>query len=155
MIKKPTRILAIDYGMARIGVAYSDERKIIVSPLEVVKAEKKSAQTLQKLLGIIQDHQKKLGYDIEKIIIGMPFLMTGKTGLMADEVNSFIGFLREALPDVDIIPWDERLSSVQAEKMMREANMTRKNRAKHVDTVSAMIILQNYLENLENIRDNL
>ncbi|MEC7840083.1 MAG: Holliday junction resolvase RuvX [Chlamydiota bacterium] len=141
-----TRSIGIDYGMARIGIAYSDESKIIASPLAVIKAEKKLKESTKKVVSSLKEHQKELGYTIDVIIVGMPYMMNGTSGLMADEVNHFIAELKSSLPEVDIIPRDERLTSVQAERSMREANMNRKKRTKHVDTVSAVIILQNYLD---------
>lgn len=142
---KPTRIIAIDYGMVRIGLAYSDERKIIATPLITLRAEKKSEQTVVKLLQELERHQKVNGYEIEEIIVGMPLLMSGKMGLSADEVNHFVLVLKQAIT-IPVTLWDERLTTVQAERSMREGGMTRKQRSKVVDTVSAVILLQNYLD---------
>jgi putative Holliday junction resolvase len=147
-MSKAARIIAIDYGMVRIGVAYSDASKTIASPLAVVAAEKQSGNTLKNLVKCLASHQEELGYSIEKIVVGMPLLMSGKSGLMADEVRHFMTLLEKAFPDAEVVAWDERLTSVQADRTMREANMSRKKRAKHVDTVSAVIILQNYLDHI-------
>lgn len=143
---KPTRLIGIDYGMARIGLSYSDASKIIASPLATIQADKKIESTLKKVVKSLEDHQKELGYVIEKIVVGLPLMMSGKAGLMADEVHHFIEKLQQALPEVPIVTWDERLTSVQAERSMREASMTRKKRSKRVDTISAVIILQNFLD---------
>lgn len=143
---KLTRLIGIDFGMARIGLSYSDTSKIIASPLAIINAEKKAKVTVQKVVNALIDHQKELNYDIEKIVVGLPLMMNGKAGLMVDEVNHFIDLLQEALPDTTIETMDERLTSVQAERSMREASMSRKKRSKRVDTVSAVIILQNYLD---------
>lgn len=113
----------------------------------VLLSSKKINLTIQALVNKIEEHRKLMGYSIEGIVIGMPLMMSGKKGLMADEVNVFIQHLQEALPDIPIVTWDERLSSVQAERAMREANISRKNRTKHVDCLSAVIILQSYLDN--------
>ncbi|MEM1282660.1 MAG: Holliday junction resolvase RuvX [Chlamydiota bacterium] len=143
---KLTRLIGIDYGMARIGLSYSDPSKLIASPLAIVNAEKKAKLTIDKVKKALEKHQEELGYRIEKIIVGLPLMMNGKAGLMVDEVQHFIDLLKEAVPDVPIETWDERLTSVQAERSMREASMSRKKRSKRVDTVSAVIILQNYLD---------
>ena len=143
---KRTRSLGIDYGIARIGVAYSDESKIIASPMALIKTERKSEETLKKLLAFIKQHQIELNYEIDVIIVGMPLMMSGKSGMMADEVKEFIVNLRASLPETKILDWDERLSSVQADRSMIEAKFSRKKRAKYMDTVSAVIILQNYLD---------
>lgn len=146
---KDKRLIGVDYGMARIGLSYSDPSKIIASPLAIINAEKKAKPTVQKVVKALEDHQKELGYQIEKIVVGLPLLMSGKAGLMVDEVNHFIDLLKEALPEIAIETLDERLTSVQAERSMREASMSRKKRSKKVDTVSAVIILQNYLDRMQ------
>ncbi len=148
---KSGRFIGIDYGLARIGVSFSDEKGIIAFPLVTIKAEKKPRATLPKILKSLLDHQKAFDYTILGIVVGLPLLMSGKKGLMADEVEHFISELKILLPETEIIPWDERLSSVQADRSMREANFSRKKRCKFVDTVSAVIILQSYLDfkNLE------
>ena len=142
---KPTRIIGIDYGMARIGVAFSDERKIIAMPMLTLKAEKKSENTIIKLIGELEKHQQENRYQIETIIIGLPLLMSGKKGLLADEVNHFVELLKKNI-HVPILTWDERLTSVQADRSMRERGMSRKKRSQKSDTVAAVIILQNYLD---------
>ena len=139
------RVIGIDYGLKRIGIAYSDENKILASPLVMVLAEKKLEVTIQKLLQTLSDHQKELSYEVEAIVVGLPLMMSGKSGLIADEVKHFVDKLKLATP-VPVHTFDERLTSVQAERSMREANFSRKKRTKYVDTASAVIILQNYLD---------
>jgi putative Holliday junction resolvase len=141
----PTRIIALDYGMARIGIAMSDERGVIAMPLTTLKAEKKTAHTIDKLLSELQIHQQQNRYTISAIVVGMPLLMSGKKGLLADEVHYFVEQLRQvtALP---VLFWDERLTSVQADRSLREGQLTRKKRAQKSDIVAATIILQNYLD---------
>lgn len=143
-----TRLIGIDYGVARIGIAYSDERKIIASPLETIQVDRKSKQTVNQVIAFLEEHSKKLGYRIDKIVVGMPLMMSGKTGMMADEVKHFIELLQKGLPDIPITSWDERLTTVLAERSMREALMTRKKRSKQVDKVAAVLILQSYLDHL-------
>lgn len=151
---KATRTLGIDFGMARIGVALSDESKMIAAPLFILKVETKTEQTVAKLLSQLKSHQEVNRYEIDAIVIGMPLLMSGKTGFLADEVRNFVDHLKKAT-DTPIILWDERLTSVQAERAMRESNMTRKKRAQIVDTVAAVIILQNYLDHRRMQKDAL
>lgn len=142
---RPKRILGIDYGLSRIGLSLSDERKIIASSLTTFQAEKKAEQTVIKLVQFLKDHQDKEGYDLEEIVIGYPLMMSGKTGFLADEVKHFTSLLEQVLP-VPIKLWDERLSTVQAERSLKESFLTRKQRSKVVDKVSALIILQSYLD---------
>lgn len=139
------RIVGLDYGLARIGIAVSDATKSIAFPLLTLKTEKKIEHTLAKLIGEIEKHQLEQNYVMEEIVIGLPLLMSGKTGFLADEVKHFVELLKQSLT-VPIVMWDERLTSVQAERSLREGSLTRKKRSKLVDTVAAVIILQNYLD---------
>lgn len=139
------RIVGIDFGMARIGLAVSDSSKIIAVPLVTIQALRKMDLTVNLVTEALHRDAKERGYTVEEIVVGMPLLMSGKSGLMADEVNYFISELQKQF-DVPIRTWDERLTSVQAERSLRESNMSRKKRSKKVDTVAAVLILQNYLE---------
>lgn len=143
--KRPSRVVGIDYGMARIGLAISDERKIIAFPLMTLQAERKLERTIPKLMAELARHQKEQNYELEAIVVGHPLLLSGKTGLLADEVGLFVDMLRKTVT-IPIVLWDERLTSVQADRALRETGMNRKKRSKLVDTVSAVILLQNYLD---------
>lgn len=143
-----TRIIALDYGLARIGIAISDETKTIALPLPTLNCEKKTDDTAKKLVQIVQDHQKEQNYVLTEIVVGLPLMMSGKMGFLADETKYFIELLKKLI-SVPIVTWDERLTSVQAERSMREDNLNRKKRAKSVDNVAAIIILQNYLDHLK------
>jgi putative Holliday junction resolvase len=143
--KKGTRSIGIDFGMARIGIAVSDETKIIAMKLMTLKTESKTEKTIDKLLLEIKKHQESLNYEVDVIVIGMPLMMSGKTGFLADEVKNFIALMQK-VTTIPLATWDERLTSVQADRSMRESNMTRKERSKLSDTVAAVIILQNYLD---------
>lgn len=142
---KPSRIIGIDYGLARLGIALSDESKLIASPLMTFQAEKKAERTVTKLVEELQKHQLLMHYEIAEIVVGLPLMMSGKMGFLADEVKHFVELLRK-LVQAPVVTWDERLTTVQAERAMRETTMTRKKRSKVVDTVAAVIILQNYLD---------
>lgn len=142
---RPTRIIGLDFGLVRIGIAVSDERKIIATPFLTLRAEKKLELTVAKLLRELDAHQQLHNYQIEEIVIGLPLLMSGKTGFLADEVKTFVAALKQ-LTTVPVVTWDERLTSVQAERSLRESSLTRKKRSTLVDTVAAVIILQNYLD---------
>ncbi len=143
---KAGRILGIDYGLARLGLALSDERKIVANSLKTFPASKKAEATAINLVKEINEHAALHNYVIEEIVIGMPLMMSGKKGMLADEVVHFVALLKELLP-TPIFTWDERLSSVQADRSLREGNFSRKRRSKMVDGVAATIILQSYLDN--------
>lgn len=142
---KQSRIVGIDYGMARIGLAISDPTKWIASPLETLTTEKKGEKTAEKVLASLNEYCQKMGCTIECIVMGMPLLMNGKRGLLADEVHHFVELLKR-LTQIPIVMWDERLTTVQAERSLRESSLSRKKRAKIVDSVAAIIILQSYLD---------
>lgn len=142
---KKSRIIGIDYGLARLGIALSDEQKIIAIPMMTLTSEKRMENTVAKILDELKKHAATHHYSIQEIVVGMPLLMSGKKGLLADEVNHFIEHLKKHT-DVPIHTWDERLSSVQAERSLREGNLTRKRRSNLVDPVAATIILQSYLD---------
>jgi len=141
----PKRVLGIDYGMSRIGLAISDERQIIAMPLRVVKAEKRSQETIKNLLEALGEISLTYQCEIIEIIIGLPLMMSGKVGFQADEVKNFICLFSEKSP-IPVKTWDERLTTVQAERALSESSLSRKKRSKLVDTVSATIILQSYLD---------
>lgn len=144
-MRKQTRIVGIDYGMARIGLSFSDPTKLIAMPITVFPCEKKVEKTVEKLIAFLQDHASKFEYEIESFVVGLPLLLSGKQGLLADEVNYFVEELKKKSP-LPVIFWDERLTTVQAERTLQQSSLTRKKRAKVVDVVSAVIILQNYLD---------
>lgn len=154
MSSRPTRIVGIDFGMARMGIAISDEQKIIATPLKVFKTEKKAQATVKKLVEELKAHAIAMRYEIAEVVVGLPLLMSGKKGFLADEVMHFIGLLKEHL-SVPILTWDERLSSVQADRSLREGSFTRKRRAGMVDQVAATLILQSYLDHKKIASDRL
>lgn len=139
------RIVSIDFGLARIGVAVSDESKMLASPLTTIQSTKKMEETVKRLMIALDQDRKERKYEIEEVVVGLPLLMSGKSGLMADEVRHFITVLQQHI-QAPVITWDERLTSVQADRSLREGTLSRKKRAKVVDVVAAVIILQNYLD---------
>lgn len=139
------RIVAIDFGLARLGIAVSDESKMLASPLTTIASTKKTEDTVKRIVEALEQDQKLRKYEIEEIVVGLPLLMSGKSGLMADEVRYFVTVLEKHF-SAPIKTWDERLTSVQADRSLRESSLSRKKRAKVVDVVAAVIILQNYLD---------
>jgi putative Holliday junction resolvase len=135
-----SRIISIDYGLARIGVARSDPMKVLASPLTTIQTERKLELTLAKVAEEIGKH------NIEKVVVGNPLHMNGKSGCQSDEVREFASRLETLLVDIPVVLWDERLTTVQAERAMREGGMNRKKRMKVVDSVAAVLILQSFLD---------
>jgi len=137
------RVAGIDYGTARIGVAISDETKIVARALSTIAAEKKIELSANALLHALS------GYDIEQVVIGLPLRMNGKKGALGDEVQHFAELLKSKLPSTVIVSlWDERLTTVQAERVLRDSNLNRKKRSKVIDAMTAVILLQSFLDSL-------
>src|SRR5437016_4890880 len=137
------RILALDHGTKRIGVAVSDPMKIIAQPLEFIASEPFAA-FLERLKVLI------LEKEVELILIGMPRNMDGSYGPAALKVQEFVGALKEAVA-VPIKLWDERLTSAQANRFLIAAQVRRSKRKEKVDQTAAAILLQSYLDSLGNI----
>lgn len=134
------RILALDHGTRRIGVAVSDELKIIAQPLEYIPAEP-FGPFLARLKEILRDKE------VELILIGMPRNMDGTYGPAAQKVQEFITALKNEIA-VPLQPLDERLTTVQAQRSLLQANVRRTERKEKVDKTAAAILLQSYLDSL-------
>ena len=132
------RILALDHGTKRIGVAASDETKTIAQPLEYIAAEP-FAGFLERLKKILTEKE------ISLILIGMPRNMNGSYGPATQKVETFIGVLKTAIT-VPIKTWDERLTSTMANRAMIQGNVRRDKRKEKVDAMAAAILLQSYLD---------
>lgn len=138
----PPRILGIDYGLARLGLALSDERRIVALPYKVLAAARTTAGTV----ALVGKEVAALASPLAEIVVGLPLMMDGRNGLIADEVRHFTTLLQAALPHIPIVLWDERLTTAQAERSLREGNLSRKKRSQRVDSVAAVLILQSYLD---------
>ena len=134
------RILALDHGTKRIGVAISDEMKMIATPLDFIPAEP-FANFLTRLNGLIREKE------VELMVVGMPRNMDGSYGPAALKVQEFIATLKDAT-GIPIKPWDERLTSAQANRFLIQANVRRDQRKEKVDKTAAAILLQSYLDAL-------
>lgn len=132
------RILAIDHGTVRIGLAISDEMELVASPLKTIDARHEAEREIVRIV-----HDKR----ISRIVIGMPYNMGGTKGGAAERVEAFSTKLGKALQhEVPIEFVDERLSSVEAEASLSRAGITgKKERNELVDQLAAVVILQDYL----------
>lgn len=133
------RLVGLDFGKARIGVALSDERKVVATPLDFLPNTKQFPEALREKL-------KNYG-NVEGFVLGLPLQMNGKEGEMAQEVRK----LKQELESLFALPvtlWDERLSTAQVEKELKGREMRRKKQAKIVDSLAACLILQSFLDSL-------
>ncbi|NIM99151.1 MAG: Holliday junction resolvase RuvX [candidate division Zixibacteria bacterium] len=133
------RILAIDFGERRIGLAVSDPLRITAQGLPTIDA-KKTKDLFSHIQEIIKDKK------VTKIVVGMPKNMDGSIGSEGEQVQKFIQKLAQKT-GVEVTSWDERLTSVQSQKSMREMGIKQKQK-EAVDRISATLILQSYLDSL-------
>jgi len=136
------RILAIDHGTKRMGIAISDELQVIAQPVEFIPAEP-FADFLTRLKGLLRDKE------VELIVVGMPRNMNGSYGPAALKVQDFVAALKNAVT-VPIRTWDERLTSAQANRFLLEGNVRREKRKEKVDQMAAAILLQSFLDGQGN-----
>jgi len=134
------RILALDHGSKRIGVAISDELKMIAQPVQFIPAEP-FAEFLACLKELLREKE------VELIVVGMPRNMDGSYGPAALKVQDFVAALKNVIT-IPIQSWDERLTSVQANRFLIEGNVRRHKRKQKVDQMAAAILLQSYLDSL-------
>jgi putative Holliday junction resolvase len=132
------RILGLDHGTKRVGVAVSDEMHMIALPLEYIAPEP-FADFLARLKEILREKE------IELILIGMPRNMDGSYGPAALKVQEFAAALKDAVT-IPLKLWDERLTTTQAQKFLIQGGMRRDKRKEKVDQTAAAILLQSYLD---------
>ena len=130
--------MGIDFGLARIGIALSDDTKFLATPFETYK--RKGEETdLQHLINIIKSKS------VDEIVCGLPMNMAGEEQEIAKKTRDFMAKLNEQI-DIKIEFVDERLSSLMAEEMLKETERDWKKRKEKLDAVAASIILQDYLD---------
>ena len=132
------RILGLDYGSKRIGVAVCDELGMTAQGLATI-ARKNRRHDLEEIARFIRT------YNVEKIVIGYPIRLDGTEGIQCEKVGKFASILESAF-SLPIIKWDETLSTKEAEEILIRANMRRDKRKNIVDRVAASLILQGYLD---------
>jgi putative Holliday junction resolvase len=132
------KILGLDVGDVLIGVAVSDPSETIAQGLDSIRRVSLK-KDIQEISLIIKDN------DIEKVVVGLPKMLNNEIGIQAKKVMDFVEKLRESI-DIPIIMWDERLSTVSANRTLIEANISRKKRKNLTDKMAATIILQGYLD---------
>ena len=138
------RIMGLDFGSKTVGVAISDPLLITAQGIEIIrrKDENKLRQTLARIEALIEE------YEVDRIVLGLPKNMNDTLGERAQLSLEFKEKLerRTGLP---VVMWDERLTTVAADKAMMEAGIRRENRKDYVDKIAACLILQGYLDSRE------
>ena len=142
------RIMGLDFGSKTVGVAVSDPLGIIATGVEIIRREKedKLRQTLARIEALVVE------YEVDRIVLGFPKHMNDSEGDRVEKTKAFQESLerRTGLP---VILWDERLTTVAADKTMMEVGIRREDRKKYVDKIAATFILQVYMDSLANSSD--
>jgi putative Holliday junction resolvase len=141
----PMRTMGIDFGEARIGVAVSDEMGRIAMPFGVV-AEKDKGEQIRRISTLIEERE------VARVLVGIPYELDGAPGPMAQTAEKFAVKL-ESTTGMDVIRWDERFTSVAAQRALQDMNRKRGRRSKKkgdIDVVAACLMLQAYLDSPES-----
>jgi putative Holliday junction resolvase len=129
-------ILGIDFGHVRIGLAISDELQLLAHPLETIPAAK---DPLARIATIVRERK------IDNVVVGIPRHMSGEIGEAAKAALEFVQKLRAILPG-KVVTWDERLTTVAANRALRDAGKKMRATRSYIDQVAAQMILQGYLD---------
>lgn len=137
------RIMGLDYGTKTVGVAISDALKITAQGIETIerKEENKLRKTLQRIEALIQE------YEVDTIVLGYPKNMNDTVGERGTKSLEFKEML-ERRTNLPVIMWDERLTTIAADKVLMECEVRRENRKTYIDKIAAVFILQGYLDML-------
>jgi len=139
------RVLGIDFGHVRIGLSVSDPLRTIASPLGVAKGSRNPSIAAKNLAKELSTLLKAKEYEIDLIVVGLPLQLSGKESTRSQEAQVFAQILEQEM-GISVVLFDERLTSVQAERSLKEAEFSRKKRKGFVDTVASTILLQSFLD---------
>ena len=137
------RIMGLDFGSKTVGVAVSDALLITAQGIEIVRREQENK--LRRTLARIEELIKE--YQVERLVLGLPKNMDGSLGERAEKTMEFKAML-ERRTGLEVILWDERLTTVAADRLMMEVGVRRENRKNYVDSIAATFILHGYLDKL-------
>lgn len=144
-MEKEGRIMGLDFGRKTVGVAVSDPLKITAQGIEIIR--RKSENKLRRTLARIEELIK--AYNVTEIVLGFPKNMNATVGERGEKSLQFQEML-ERRTGLDVVMWDERLTTVAANRAMAEAKIPEKDRKGYVDEIAAIFILQGYLDLLKN-----
>jgi putative holliday junction resolvase len=133
------RCLGIDFGSSRIGIAISDELGMLAHPLETIPNDSLFLSKLRKIV---------LEKGISRIVVGIPRNMDGSYGPAAEKAKLFFSQLKSEFPGVQLISWDERLTTVEAQRLLHAAGRDIKKSRPVIDQVAAQVLLQSYLDSV-------
>ena len=137
------RVLGLDYGSKTVGVAVSDPLGITAQGVETItrKEENKLRKTCARIEALIEEYQ------VEKLVLGLPKHMNNDLGIRAEKTMEFAEMLKRRT-GLEVVFWDEHLTTVEAERTLMETGVRRENRKQYTDTIAAVFILQGYLDSV-------
>jgi putative Holliday junction resolvase len=135
----PGRVLGVDYGEKRIGLALSDSLRMVATPLETVDGSQPKV-AFRRLRDLIAEH------DVKEVVVGLPLHMDGGRGELVTAAEAFAAKLRAQVPGLPVHLWDERLSTAEAERAMRSGAAKAARRKELRDQLAAQLILQSWLD---------
>ena len=133
----------MDYGAKTVGVAISDELLLTAQPVETIQRDRETK--LRKTLARIEELLEE--YDVEKVVVGLPKKLNDEEGERCGKTREFAQMVHQR-SGLEVIFWDERLTTVLADAALAEGNVARENRKEYIDKVAASLILKSYLESI-------
>jgi putative Holliday junction resolvase len=134
-------VLGVDLGARRIGLASSDETETLASPLSLLERSGDAARDHRAIIDAARE------IDAHTIVVGLPLSLSGREGPAANAVRTEVEALRAlASPDIDVVVHDERLTTVSAERALRESGSRRRSRRQKIDAAAAAVMLQSWLD---------
>lgn len=141
------RVMGIDYGDRRVGLALSDERRLIAQTLTTIQRTRGKDQDVARAIALLL-HE----HEVQHIVVGWPLRLNGREGIQTQKVERFIQHLSQ-VTSLPVCRWDERLTTTSAERALREGGVKGQRRRDKVDQVAAALILQGWLD-AESVQPN-
>ncbi len=143
---KKVRALGLDLGTKRIGVAVSDSEGLLATPIEVIFRQKDARQDYLAVVELVKE------WEVNIVVVGMPYSLDGQEGPMAQKTLEEVESLSDILP-VPVVTYDERLTTVTAERSLREQGVSSKEGRKVIDQLAAAVLLQAWLDKQQTLED--
>ncbi len=143
---KKVRALGLDLGTKRIGVAVSDSEGLLATPIEVIFRQKDARQDYLAVVELVKE------WEVNIVVVGMPYSLDGQEGPMAQKTLEEVKSLSDILP-VPVVTYDERLTTITAERSLREQGVSSKEGRKVIDQIAAAVLLQAWLDKQQTLED--
>ena len=143
---KKVRALGLDLGTKRIGVAVSDSEGLLATPIELIFRQKDARQDYLAVVELVKE------WEVNIVVVGMPYSLDGQEGPMAQKTLEEVKSLSDILP-VPVVTYDERLTTITAERSLREQGVSSKEGRKVIDQIAAAVLLQAWLDKQQTLED--